>query len=153
MTTKTYYKITFPDNTCYIGCTKNYKRRKYTHTTSFKRGDHHCPQAQNIFNESGFDGWRWEVLFEETGDNKHHIIREHSLIQETPNTLNIKNGRWNLLSKEEKRIIHNKRQKQYDTRRVRTPEELEEHRRKDRERERRRREEKKRSGDNKVVDK
>jgi hypothetical protein len=186
MTTKTYYKITFPDNTCYIGCTIEYNTRRLYHLSISNKHQHTNKNIQAVYDKYGSnDEWIFEVLFEETGDSEHHKQLEYNLIQETPNTLNLKDGReclvvgverilknrvyareWARNNKEylnrldrEKRLNESEEdrtkrlKKQHNKRKKWTPEELEEHRRKDRERYQRRRDEKKRSGDNKVVNK
>ena len=94
MTTKTYYKITFPDNTCYIGCTIEYNTRRLYHLSISNKHQHTNKNIQAVYDKYGSnDEWIFEVLFEETGDSEHHKQLEYNLIQETPNTLNLKDGR------------------------------------------------------------
>tara|TARA_B110000977_G_C10906581_1_gene427489 strand:- start:365 stop:808 length:444 start_codon:yes stop_codon:yes gene_type:complete len=100
MTTKTYYKITFPDNTCYIGTTKIHPYERWgKHLTDARLSYHKNKHVQVVYNKYGYDEWVFEVLFVETGDKKHHSIRELTLIKETSNTLNIDDGRYALSSK------------------------------------------------------
>ena len=94
MTTKTYYKITFPDNTCYIGCTIEYNIRRSYHLNLSSKHKHTNRNIQAVYDKYGSnDEWVFEVLFVETGDSERHKQLEYNLIKETPNTLNLKDGR------------------------------------------------------------
>jgi len=101
MQLKTYYKITFPDNTCYIGSTIDFRRRCWAHQGHVRLNKHANVRVQAIYDEYGYDDWRYEILFEETGNKEYHKIREHTLIQETPNTLNMDTGRLCLIGNKE----------------------------------------------------
>ena len=111
-TTKQYYKIIFPDNTCYIGKTGSIRDRKYQHHSDVRLGKHDNKHIQEVYNKYGYDNWEYKILFEEKGDKEYHRKREYKLIQETPNTLNLDDGRWIFLSKDEV----NKYNKKYNPR-------------------------------------
>ena len=97
MRLKTYYKIKFPNNTCYIGCSIGPKKRIANHKWMLKYQRHPNPKVQESYNSCKGKNVIYEILFSEKGDKDYHSKREHTLIQETPNTLNIDNGRWTLL--------------------------------------------------------
>ncbi len=100
--TKTYYKISFPNNTCYIGTTRVHHFERWgNHLNSARRGKHENSQVQKIYDEYGCDEWVWDVLFKETCDKHQHKINEYQLIKETPNTLNIQTGKYALASKQD----------------------------------------------------
>lgn len=122
MTTKTYYKITFPDNTCYIGTTsKHIYERWGTHLGDVRSTKGHTNKnVQAVYDKYGYDDWVFDVLFVEEGDKRYHSIRENTLIQETPNTLNINVGKYVLLSEEE-----NTKRKNIQTKLRQTPEQKE----------------------------
>lgn len=94
---KTYYKITFPNNKCYIGSTINFRKRCWAHQSHVRHNKHANTEVQTIYNKYGYDDWKYEILFEETGDKEYHKIREHALIQETPNTVNKDTGKLCLI--------------------------------------------------------
>ena len=98
MTTKIYYKISFPNNTCYVGKTNNLKRRISEHKTYAKYDTHPNKHFHLIYKEFGYEGWLVEELFQETGNKEYHKIREHTLIRDTPNTINIHKGQRCLLN-------------------------------------------------------
>ncbi len=97
MTTKIYYKISFPNNTCYIGKAKNYKYRMAFHKCKVKKGTHVNKNVQAVYDEYGLDNWIYEWLFVGTGTKDYHQKREYELIQDTPNTINIFDGKHILL--------------------------------------------------------
>ena len=100
--TKTYYKISFPDNTCYVGTTKVHHFERWgNHLNSARRGRHENHLIQKVYDDYGCDEWVWEVLFKETGTKHQHKINEYQLINETPNTLNIQTGKYALASKQD----------------------------------------------------
>mgnify|MGYP003652523474 CR=1 FL=1 len=101
MTTKSYYKINFPNNTCYIGVTVNLHKRMISHKCRCNKGKHDNRHIQEVYDKYGYDSWIVEELFSETGDKEYHKIREYNLIQETPNTINLNTGRECLLSRTE----------------------------------------------------
>ena len=114
METKIYYKITFPNDTCYIGCAKDFNRRMAEHRCNVKRNKHGSPGVQDIYNKYGLDNWIYEILFTETGDIQYHSKREHDLIQNTSKTLNKRVGKWATLGKKEydKQWRENNKEKQ-----------------------------------------
>tara|TARA_B110000977_G_C10716862_1_gene353575 strand:+ start:105 stop:557 length:453 start_codon:yes stop_codon:yes gene_type:complete len=120
MKTKTYYIIKFPNDTCYVGSTINYKQRVQTHKTKVRCNSHDNRNVQAVYDKYGLDDWVFEILFTEQGDKDYHSKREHIIIQETPNTLNIDDGR-ECLNKEEYykkqnkhfRTINKESQKEY----------------------------------------
>ena len=131
--TKTYYKITFPNNTCYIGSTINYRKRCQQHKSKAKLNECENSNVQAINEKYGYKDWVYEILFEEKGDKEYHSKREYTLIQDTPNTLNIEDGRkcligqseydkkylknrWNGMSKEEQQ---EQNRKVYQSKRLR----------------------------------
>ena len=94
MTTKTYYKITFPDNTCYIGATTRcWKRRMTEHRCESKQSKHQNYNIQAVYDKYGYDDWVYEWLFVGTGSKKYHSIRENTLISQEPRSINIRDGR------------------------------------------------------------
>jgi predicted GIY-YIG superfamily endonuclease len=148
MKTKTYYRITFPDNTCYVGSTVNYKRRVFTHQTRARCNRHDNKNVQAVYDKYGLDDWVFEIISTEQGDKEHHTKREYTIIQENPNNLNIYRGR-ECLNKEEYYKNSNKhfrtinRDKYLEANRKYVEENREEIRRKERERYWKRKESKK----------
>ena len=101
MITKTYYKITFPDNTCYIGTTKIHPYERWgKHLTDARLSYHKNKHVQVVYDKYGYDGWVHEWLGYETGDKQHHNKIEFGYVQADPKALNIDDGRKSLLSKE-----------------------------------------------------
>ena len=114
MTTKVYYKITFPNGTCYIGRTKNFKYRLGDHIRECKRNEHKNPKMQSIFDEYGCDEWVYEWLFVGVGNKKYHSQREYSIIQTTPNTINTLIGDYALFDSWGEYYNQNEKRKAYD---------------------------------------
>ena len=108
MTTKIYYKISFPNNTCYIGKTNNLKRRMSEHKTYARYNTHPNKNFYLIYKEFGYEGWSVEWLFIGTGTKEYHKVREHSLIRDTPNTINLNKGQRCLLNSRQEYYQENK---------------------------------------------
>ena len=108
MTTKIYYKISFPNNTCYIGKTNNLKRRMSEHKTYARYNTHPNKNFYLIYKEFGYEGWSVEWLFIGTGIKEYHKVREHSLIRDTPNTINLNKGQRCLLNSRQEYYQENK---------------------------------------------
>ena len=102
LTTETYYKIVFPNNTCYIGRSDSVDTRYEAHKVKVNNGIHLNSKVQEVYDKYGLDGWSLEKIYTATGDNSFHSQNEFDLIQLTPNTLNKYDGRYTLLSGEEK---------------------------------------------------
>tara|TARA_R110000796_G_C14322287_1_gene407997 strand:+ start:111 stop:596 length:486 start_codon:yes stop_codon:yes gene_type:complete len=109
METKIYYKITFPNNTCYVGKTKNYKHRCGIHKNKCKHQTHPNKNLQEIYNKYSTNNWVFEWLFVGVGDKEYHKIREYTLIQETPNTINLNTGKKCL----DEKTYHRLKDKEY----------------------------------------
>ena len=108
------YKITFPNNKCYVGISKNPKVRYTSHRSLCSRGKHTNAEMQSIYDEYGYDDWVFEVLSYDIGDDEYHSNMENKIIAETPNTINTYDGKWVLLSEKEKiQTLKNAANKQY----------------------------------------
>lgn len=89
----TFYRIYCKDETiseCYVGSTKNYKKRKDNHKYIINNCDKQ-PQPVHIFiNENGgIDKWDFEVLGKGIYDNENDVYKtEREWIEKYDNTLN-----------------------------------------------------------------
>mgnify|MGYP003676112471 CR=1 FL=1 len=132
ITTERHYKITLTGGSTYYGRTTLPDDERYRdHLTSAERGKHDNKNVQESYDKYGHDDWSHEWLGTETGNTQHHNQIEYGYVRADPKSLNIHDGKWTLLSKEEKneyfRLMEENRKKKL------TPKELEEHLRKDRE--------------------
>ena len=61
----TVYTLTNTDDThIYIGCTKDYERRRYIHMYACKRGDHKNHHLQALYNQLGPDCFEFDAVEE-----------------------------------------------------------------------------------------
>ena len=84
----TIYRITFPDDTFYIGRTDNYYYRWGTHIQDARKGRHYNSLIQDIWNEYGDEDWEFEILLELEGDVSYISLMEASCIEGHPNLVN-----------------------------------------------------------------
>jgi len=110
MKTYTLYKITFPNNTCYIGQTSNHVYIRWgDHLSRAQAGIHINTRIQEVYDKFGYDEWKFEVIQTEVSDDLSYIsLLEQHYIKQTPNTLNRKH-----LTEEEKRKQLCKASKRY----------------------------------------
>lgn len=80
------YRITFPDDTFYIGQTSNSNRRFKNHLSEAKNGYHKSKTIQHKFDEYG--QMKFEVLLELEGDKSYINLVERIMIEDHPNVLN-----------------------------------------------------------------
>jgi hypothetical protein len=85
------YKITFPNGEHYIGRTETHEYMRWgSHLSDCRRGKHANKRMQEIYNEYGYDEWKFEVLkVEESDDSSYISLLEEQYIRETPNTINV----------------------------------------------------------------
>tara|TARA_B110000977_G_C10635750_1_gene321984 strand:+ start:75 stop:500 length:426 start_codon:yes stop_codon:yes gene_type:complete len=128
ITTERHYKITFQNGSTYYGRTTQPGNKRYNdHLTKARKGKQSNKYIQEVYDKYGSDDWIHEWLGTEIGDKHHHDRIEFGYVQADPKSLNIKDGRRVLNKKEYDWQNHLKRQN------ARTPEEHEEHNRKQRE--------------------
>ena len=91
----TFYRIFCKDETireCYIGSTKNYKRRREHHITSInseKDKNYNQPVYKFIRENGGKDNWIWEILGTGFYENKNDLYKmEREWIEKYDKTLN-----------------------------------------------------------------
>lgn len=113
----------------YIGISKNFNKRKKSHLSDLRRGDHHCMFLQNSFNKHGEDNFEFDIMFDNMSKEKAQWLEEFYLSEHYDNLYNVSkkssggdlisyhprleelreiqrtNGlkRWNSLTEEEKR--------------------------------------------------
>ena len=128
ITTERHYKITLSDGSTYYGRTTLLGNRRYTaHKVLLRKGTHST--LQEVYDKYGYDDWVHEWLGYETGDLEHHRKIEFGYVQADPKSLNIHDGKYTLLSEDEKkeyfRLMEEERLKEL------TPEEYKEYRQKE----------------------
>lgn len=64
------------NNKVYIGSTKSFKRRKYSHLNDLKNNKHHSIHLQNSYNKYGKDNFEFSILEELTGSNEERKFKE-----------------------------------------------------------------------------
>ena len=87
------YKITFPNNTCYIGQSSKHEYERWgKHISQCSLGKHENRYVQNAYDKYGVDSWGFEVMHrEESGDKKFVNEIERRMINKYSNCVNIKN--------------------------------------------------------------
>ena len=111
ITTEHHYKITFPDGSTYYGRTTQEDKRYELHLSTARRNKHGNKHIQEVYDKYGSEDWVHKWLGWETGDLEHHRNIEFGYVQSDPKSLNIKDGRYSQLSKEELRILGKKESK------------------------------------------
>ena len=78
------------------------------HKTYVRYNTHPNKNFYLIYKEFGYEGWSVEWLFIGTGTKEYHKVREHSLIRDTPNTINLNKGQRCLLNSRQEYYQENK---------------------------------------------
>jgi hypothetical protein len=106
------YKIIFPNGEHYIGKTEMHEYMRWgQHLSDCKRGKHGNKKIQEIYNEYGYDEWKFEVLkVEESDDSSYISLLEEQYIRDTPNTVNVYT--LNIDSKKSWQRYYNKNQEE-----------------------------------------
>ena len=117
--------MVLPNNSWYLGSTKNLNKRKYTHLYDLKNNKHSCKLLQKWFNKGG--NWKdinWEIL---DIDKKINILEKENNFIELNNPKCLNNQKpWaltyqKLLKKEGYKIAHKTIIKDYYKNYYKTP--------------------------------
>ena len=101
---------------CYVGSTKNVKKRMIDHKTNTKcktRKEHNSLLYKTIRDCGGWDNWSYQILANVRVNNYHELHKFEALyIKSTKNTLNINiptRTRKQYYEEEKKKILDNKK--------------------------------------------
>lgn len=91
MNFKVYQILNLKNGFRYIGCSKNFDKRKSQHLKLLKSNKHKNPYLQNAFNKYGFDSFEFNVI--KSFDNPSDMyLHEINCIKNFTNLYNIANG-------------------------------------------------------------
>lgn len=94
------YKITnILNNKCYIGSSKNMKRREYIHFYKLKKNEHHCHHLQNAYNKYGKENFIFEPMID-CKEEELNCYEDYFLAYYKPE--------YNILKSSSKRALLNK---------------------------------------------